>query len=413
MLTYGAVPSSVAISGLGVVSALGCSTDAFRDRLLAGASGVRAATDIDTSACRSHLAAQVADFDPAKWVSPLKLRRMDGAGRMAVVATRIALEDARIEPREQGYDRIGVLLGTYSAGGGATEDYLTGLLRGGPTGAPALLFSSTVGNAPASLAALEHKLRGPNATISQKESSGLAAIAMGTSFIRERRAEVLVVGGVDAVFPVFYQVHDRFRVLSHDGGGDEGSRPFDRRRNGFVLGEGSFALVLEGDDAARARGGRIRGNVLGVGESSTIVPINAWPTDAEALERTMRLALDDAGVRPGEVGAVYASANSTMALDRVEARALSALFIGQDVAITSIKGALGEFGASGAAACAAAVVCGEAGLVPPIVGLEVPENEARTLALAQTAVPLRRPIVLVNSFASGGATCSVVLRVGS
>jgi 3-oxoacyl-[acyl-carrier-protein] synthase II len=337
---------------------------------------------------------------------------MDAAGHMAVVATRIALEDARIEPREQGYDRVGVLLGTYSAGGSATEDYLSGLLRGGPTGAPALLFSSTVGNAAASLAALEYKLRGPNSTISQKESSGLAAIAMGTSFIRDGRADALVAGGVDAVFPVFYQVHDRFGVLSHDGEIGEGSRPFDRRRNGFVLGEGGFALVLEGHNAARARGGRIRGEVLGVGESSTIVPINAWPTNPGALERTMRLALDDAGVKTGEVGAVYASANSTMALDRVEAQALSSLFGGQDVAITSMKGALGEFGASGPAACAAAVVCGEAGLVPPIAGLQMPCDEARTLALARSAVPLRRPIVLVNSFASGGATCSVALRVG-
>lgn len=346
-------------------------------------------------------------------MSPLKLRRMDQTGRLAVIATREALEDAAYRMVQTGDDRMGVVLGTYTAGGPATSEFLMALLEGGPTGAPALLFSSTVGNAPASLAALEYKLRGPNSTISQKECSGLAAVATAADLLAEGRARAVVAGGVDALFAVFFQVHDRFGVLAAAAGDvPEGSRPFDRRRNGFVLGEGGFGLVLEADASARARGARIYGAVLGVGASSAAVPLNAWPSDPRVLARTMRLALDEAGVDAADVAAIYASANSTTVLDHAEADAIAAVFGTRDVLVTSIKGATGECAASGAAACAAALLCGEAGLVAPTAGLTEPDPTCAHLRIPTTATPLPGRFILVNSFASGGATYSVVLAVG-
>lgn len=338
---------------------------------------------------------------------------MDETGRLAVVATREALDDAGCRIEGAGDDRIGVVLGTYTAGGPATSEFLAALLHGGPTGVPALLFSSTVGNAPASLAALEYKLRGPNSTISQKECSGLAAIATAADLIAEGRARAVVAGGVDALFAVFFQVHDRFGVLAaSDREQPEQSRPFDRRRNGFVLGEGGFGLLLEDTESARARSSRVYGTVLGVGASSAATGINAWPSDPQALARTMRLALEEASVDPGEVAAIYASANSTVVLDRAEAEAIALVFGQRDVPVTSIKGAIGEFGASGAAAFAAALLCAESGFVSPTVGLTEPDPACAHLRIPTTAVPLAGRVILVNSFASGGATYSIVLRVG-
>ncbi|MPZ17262.1 MAG: hypothetical protein GEV06_05035 [Luteitalea sp.] len=401
------------ITGIGVLSALGCSPHAFREALLGGRTGIGPITTFDTSGCQSKLGAPLKDFDATRWLSPLKLRRMDETGRLAVVATREALDDGGCRIGEGGDDRLGVVLGTYTAGGPATSEFLAALLRGGPTGVPALLFSSTVGNAPASLAALEYKLRGPNSTISQKECSGLAAIATAVDLLAEGRARAVVTGGVDALFAVFFQVHDRFGVLAKsDGDVPERSQPFDRWRNGFVLGEGGFGLLLEEAESARARGARVYGAVLGVGASSAVSGINAWPSDPRALARTMRLALEEAGVDPADIAAIYASANSTVVLDRAEAEAIALVFGPRDVLVTAIKGAIGEFGASGAAACAAALLCGEAGLVSPTAGLTEQDPACAHLRIPTAAVPLAGRFVLVNSFASGGATYSVVLRVG-
>jgi 3-oxoacyl-(acyl-carrier-protein) synthase len=185
--------------------------------------------------------------------------------------------------------------------------------------------------------------------------------------------------------------------------------PFDTMRGGFVLGEGAYELWLEQTDTDARRGGH--GQILGVGASSAAVPVNAWPTRPDALVRTMRLALDDAGLSPGAVDVVYASANATE-LDAAEAAALTTLFGGSRTVVTSVKGALGEAGAIGAAACAAALLCGEAGRVPPIAGLTQGDPGTATLCLARHAAAASGPIALVNSFASGGALFSVVLQAG-
>lgn len=335
----------------------------------------------------------------------MKLRRMDTTGPYALVALQQAMESAKYPVTTDGDGRAGVVLGTFSAGGQATNEYLESLFRGGPSGAPALLFNSTVGNAAAGLAGLEYKLCGPNATISQKEASGLAAIATAVDLLRLGRADQMGAGGMDAIYDLFYRAHDRFDVMSDAHAFDESLSPFGRSRRGFVLGEGAFVLWL-------ARGGeRALGEILGTAAASAECALNAWPSDPEPLVRTMSLALEDAGLRASDVNVVYASANATARLDEMEARALATLFGGSPTIVTSIKGAIGECGASGAAACVAAVLCGAAGRVPPIAGLRDADPIAQSLRLADANVEAPGEVVLVNSVASGGAVVSAVLRV--
>ena len=169
----------ISITGLGAVSAFGDSPDAFAAALLEGRTGIASNARFAAEGCRSTLAARISRFDPARWIPPMKLRRMDDTGPLGIVIAQQAMAQARYAVPDGGDDRAGVMLGTYSAGGHATTDYLTALFNGGPSGAPALLFNSTVGNAAAGLAGLELKLRGPNVTISHKEASGLAAIVNG------------------------------------------------------------------------------------------------------------------------------------------------------------------------------------------------------------------------------------------
>lgn len=392
---------------MGLVSVFGSTPDAFRDALLAGRSGIVPITSFETTTSISTLAAEIQDFRPTDWVPAMKLRRLDRTGVYAIAAATLAMNDAGVSLGPDGRDDVGVVLGTWTAGGQSTQIFLEALFRAGPTGAPALLFDSTVGNSAAALTALEVKARGPNVTVSEKESSGLHAVATAVDLLREGRATACLTGAVDAVFETFFKGHDRFRVMSADRAFSHRLAPFDVDRRGFVMGEGGFALWLE------PGGPRRHGEILGVSMSSAAVPVNAWPDRAEPLARSMRLAIADAGLGPRDVHVVYASANATTALDAVEAAALREVFAGCQPIVTAIKGAVGESGASGVAACAAALLCGNVGRVPPIAGLVSQTVEAASLRLAIGSMAAPGPIVLVNSFASGGALSSVVLRTGA
>jgi 3-oxoacyl-[acyl-carrier-protein] synthase II len=409
MVTYAPVRTGVVISGIGCVSAFGTSAEIFTRRLLAGDTGVAPIASFRTEACRSRLAARITGFDPAQFVSPLKLRRVDAVGKIALAATSLALTDAGLR-RPTDPAAIGMVLGTATAGVEATGEYLESLMQRGPAGAPALMFASTVGNAAASLCSLEFGLRGPNTTLTHKEASSLSAVAYACDLVRHGRAEAVLTGGADDIYERYFLVHDWFGVLSPRDDGPEGSRPFDARRNGFVMGEGGFVLALEHADACRARGARAHGEILGWGGTSSPEPINAWPASSNGLASAMRLALADAGIAPEDVGAVYASANGTPELDRAEADALRDVFGSHAVPVVAIKGALGEFGAAGAAALAAALLCSREGVMPPTAGWATPDP-ACDVAISTVVRPLDRPVILVNSFASGGTNYSVVARL--
>ena len=399
----------VFVSGVGVISALGSSHAAFRDALLAGRSAIAPVTGFAVDDCRSTLAAEIAGFDPTAWVAPMKLRRLDRTGVYALAAAKLAIADAQVALSPDGHDDVGVVLGTWSAGGQSTQLFLDALFRQGPTGAPAILFDSTVGNSAASLVGLEYKLRGPNLTISHKEASGLAAIVTAVDHLREGRGRAIFAGGVDGIFETFYKGHDGFAVMSRESQVSHACAPFDVDRAGFVFGEGGFGLWLTTESATGDA--PVYGEILGVSASSAAVPINQWPQAPAPLARTMRLAIADANLEPSDVDVVYASANASVALDHVEAAALAEVFGNAGPVITSIKGALGEFGASGAASCAAALLCGRARLVPPIANLARADEAAAGLRVLGSAHEAPGPVVLINSFASGGALFSLVLRV--
>jgi 3-oxoacyl-[acyl-carrier-protein] synthase II len=399
------VQRSVHVSGIGVVSVFGTTLEGFRDALLAGRRGLTRITGFDVSSCRTVLAGEMQQFEPKDWVSPMKLRRLDRTGVYAVAAVRRAFGDAGVGGGPDGDDTAGVLIGTWTAGGQSTQQFLDALFRGGPASAPALLFDSTVGNSAAGLTGLEFKLRGPNVTVSHKEASGLGAIVGGVDLLREARAASVLAGGVDAVFETFFKAHDRFAVMSPEAAPSRRLAPFDAERNGFVMGEGAAIFRLTREVPAASHG-----EIIGVAASSAAVPLNQWPSCPEPLVRTMRLAMDDAGVTPREVGVVYASANGTT-LDDVEAQALTDVFQASTPVVTSVKGAIGECGASGSAACAAAFVCGAVGQAPPITDFCEPSPAAAGLRLASVATRIDSPYALVNSFASGGALFSAVLRV--
>ena len=400
-----------AITGVAACSSLG-QTAAFLDAILEGRSGIRSVTTFDVSARRSRQAAELTDFDPVAFVHPMKLRRMDEVGALSVATAHLALESAGLSGIAEGHDDVGVVLGTCTCGVHSTGEFLNRLLELGPTGAPAMLFSNTVGNAAASHVALEEKLRGPNTTVSYKEASGVAAIALATDLIRAGKAGAFVTGGAEDIYDLYFEVHDWFGVLSRDGTFPEGARPFDRTRNGFAMGEGGFVAILEEHDRAEARQAPLLAEVIGVGATSGLTALNAWPTDPAPLARCMRAALDEGGIDPERVGAVYAAANGSVDFDRLESHAIAEVFNGRAVRTTSVKGALGEGGMTGAGSLVAAVLAGRRGVVAPTAGLSDPDPSCAALGWVMGAPqPLESPYVLVNSFASGGTNYCLLVKI--
>jgi 3-oxoacyl-(acyl-carrier-protein) synthase len=403
----------IVITGFGVVTPFGTEAGAFADALAAGGSAVRPLTQFDVNGCGARCAASVQDFDASRWIPPLKSRRMDMTSQYAIAAASQALAAARIPCGDEPQDMTGVAVGTYTGGGSRTEEFLEGLFRLGPIGAPALLFNATVANVAASLVGLELKFRGPNITISHKEVSGLTAAAHAVDLLRGGQARTIVTAGVDALYPLFFRVHDHFGVLSRANGHPEGSRPFDATRNGFVLGEGAYASVFEPEDVARGRGAPVLAEVLAIECGGSRAGVNQWPDRPGDIARVMRRAIEAAGLTPPAIDVVYASANSSPGLDAVEAAAIGEVFGPGGPVVTSVKGALGEASASGTASLVAAVLCGRRGVVPPIAGLRDVDPACAHLALATSAVSVRGPVALVNGVASGGALVAAVVRVAA
>jgi len=396
----------VVVTGVGCLSSLGIGADTFVDELLAGHSGIAPVTTFSTEGCRSHTAALVRGFDPARYIDPMKLRRIDEVGRLALAACRLASEDARLPT---GTDEVGVVLGSATAGLHSTVAHVHSLATMGAAAVPALGFSNTIGNAAASLCAIEFGWRGPNLTLSQKQASALAAIVFAARGLCQGRTSAFLCGGVDDIEEKFFRVHDQFHVLSPTDGLEEASRPFSARRNGFILGTGGHVIVLETASSAARRGVAPYGEILGIGATSSDCRLNAWPTDPVGLVRGMQGALAEADLEPADVTVVFSTANSSRTLDWVEARAIEEVFGPRGVPVVSIKGAIGESGASGAASLTAALLGLRRGMIPPTLGCE-PQDPACRVDLSAKARPASGSIALVNATADGGAQYSLLVR---
>lgn len=364
----------IIVTGLGLVTPLGVGKADFSRRLFEGVCAVDTVKSFDTSAVTSHLGAEVRDFTPRDFISVKNLRRMDKTSLMTAASARLALDDAGIAVTLENRDRIGILLGTAFGATDVTLHLAGALIGEGPSSVNPILVPNTVMNAPAAHASIELGFRGVNITVTHFAVSAEAAIAHAVSEIKRGAADVILTGGVDILSKFYYESLTKFHGLSSDRGGQEGARPFDTLRNGYVAGEGCGILCLESLASAKQRGAKIYCEITGVGLGSSPTKPTDWPRDTEGIKRTFRRALNNAGVALADITAVMAEANGDSVLDQVEARAYDELFTPCDIKplVTSIKGAIGEsFSSGGIRACALALSM-EKGCLPPTVGLSKP-----------------------------------------
>lgn len=419
------MPERVVVTGLGVVSPLG-SLPEFWERLCAGETGIAPVTDADTETPR--LEARAREWSARDHVRPALLRRMDRCSQMIVTACRMALADARLELAGSEADEAGIVVGTAFGNVSESEDFVRGLFAKGPGLVNPLTFPNLVLNAPAGYVAIDLGIRGPNLTVVRGEASGEAALATAYDTIVTGQADVLLAGGGDELAPIMRDMYRDLHLLSPDDGGDEWSSPFDRRRNGFVIGEGAAMLVLESARHATARGARVLAELVGHVEQSIPASPHDWPRAAAAAAagptRRGLAALgfafaderdDPAGTPATDGGTLVVScANSTRALDDAEAARIAAVLTGATTraTVTSLKGAIGEFGSAGALGAAAAVLALVHGDLPRLGRLGAPDPSYR-LAFADRRASAPRGgfrSALVSATPRGGGAVMLLFR---
>jgi 3-oxoacyl-[acyl-carrier-protein] synthase II len=400
----------IVITGIGIISACGVGREAFWQSCREGKSGISSIQSFDTSPYQSHLGAEARDFNPKDFIPPLKYRRMSRVSRMAVAASIEALKDSGLEVNADSALSIGAMVGTGYGSTSQTDEFFAGMLKEGPEGANPSLFPDTVPNAPASQVSIYHGLKGPNVTFSHNEVSGEQAMICAARLLQEDRAEAFLVGSVDELSPVLFHSFAVLRALSPQGAGPEGMAPFDRKRNGRILGEGAGVLVLEKRGRARARGARMYGSLTAWASTGGPVGITHYEKGAEQMTRAVEKALKGAGLDPGGISYIHGAANSSRELDHAEAVAIQRVFGKKagSIPVSSLKGHIGDFCGSFALRAGAVLLAMSDGKIPPTLGLADPEFD---LAHVRD-VPQNQRIeyALLNGFSFGGSNVCFVIK---
>ncbi|MGD9694291.1 MAG: beta-ketoacyl synthase [Thermoleophilia bacterium] len=391
------------ITGAGVVSSLGAGVESFWDDLAAGRSG---AASMEVEGVGSLPGFPVTDGEDARErFGQRDARRMDRSGRLASVAGAMALEDAG--DLDLPSERVGISLGSVHGGADTLLEAHRTLIERGADRVGPLTIPLSLANHPCAAASRVLGLRGPSNATATACAAGSDAIGQALSAIRDGRADAMLAGGADAALsPLVVAGYLRMGALGRGNGRPEAaSRPFDRARDGFVIGEGAGILVLEEREHALARGARIYAELTGYGSSCDA----GHPTDpdpeGEGAARAIRAALSDAGVGPEAVGYVNAHATSTPLGDLAEAKALERAGLGS-VAVSSTKSSHGHgLGAAGGIEAVATLMAFTRDLLPPTLNLEDPEAELDHII---TARPARIDVALSDSFGFGGHNACLV-----
>jgi 3-oxoacyl-[acyl-carrier-protein] synthase II len=408
------------ITGIGLITPIGTGVAAFRAGLRAGSSRVRRIDRFDPSPFRSQVAAQIDDFDPLAWMPPKTARQLDRFSQIGLVAGRLALEDAGLSPGANGAaapDRIGIYLGSALGGIAYAEDQHTRFLeRGIRQVAPNLALAVFGGAAPANLG-IALDVRGPILSTANSCASGAVALGEALGDLREGRVDAAIAGGCEIpLSPLAFGAFDIIRALSEGRNDDpeHAARPFDRHRDGFVMGEGAALIVLEDAATAERRGAVPYAELMGYGATSDAFHMVQPRADGREAARAATIALEDAGVEPVEIDYVNAHASSTPLGDIAEARAI-ALALGERAATVPVSGTkayyghpLGASGAIEAAICALAI---RDDWAPGTVNLVEPDPDIAELlpGLLRTGREGAYGRVLSTSFGFGGLNAALVL----
>jgi len=378
-------------------------------------SAVGSLTRFDPSPFRSHNAAEVNDFVPTDHLERKKAKRLDRFGQFSVATAGMALSDSGINLAAEDRDRIGTMMGSALGGVAYAESQLAEFIQRGVRGVDPMLALSVFGGASSCNIAIEFGANGPNSTNAMSCASGTIAVGDAFRQIRDGYADVMIAGGAEApLAPLCFGAFSLIKAMSvRNDDPSASSRPFDRDRDGFVMGEGAAVMILEEYDRAVARGARIYAEIAGYGVTNDAHHMTAPRPDGSQAARAMRIALDDAHVSPSEIEYINTHGSSTPLNDPTETLAIKTVFgdHAYRLPMSGTKGYYGHaLGASGAIETAICAMAVEREWLPPTVNLTVADEACDLNFLPGSGRSARVDHVLTNSFGFGGINAALVLR---
>ena len=406
----------VVITGLGVVTPLGHQVDTFWANLIGGQCGISKITRFDASQFDSRIAAEVKDFDPLPALpTPKEMRRTDRFSQFAVYAGWQALRDSGLDLDRVNRDEVGVFIGSGIGGLQTVSEQCKVLLERGPDRLSAFMIPMLISNMASGLFSIYHKLRGPNFATCSACATSNHALGEAWRTIKMGDAQVMFAGGAEAtIVPVGIGGFCAMKALStrNDDPG-HASRPFDKERDGFVMGEGAGMLVLEELEHAKRRGARIYCEVVGYGNTADANHVTSPAPGGEGAARCMRMALRHADLNPEAISYINAHGTSTSQGDIAETQAVKSVFgeHARKLAVSSTKGATGHMlGAAGAVEMVVCTKAIETGIVPPTINYQVPDPECDLDYVPNTARQMTVNAVLNNSFGFGGHNACILAK---
>jgi 3-oxoacyl-[acyl-carrier-protein] synthase II len=408
----------VVVTGLGLISPLGVDTETTWQGLVAGRSGAGPITAFDTEGFAVRIACEVKGFDVGPWLEPKEARKFDRFVHLALGAAHMALADSGLEIADANAERVGVVIGSGIGGFPLIESTHETLLTRGPRRVTPFFIPGSIINMCSGLVSIQTGAKGPNSATCTACSTSAHAIGDAALYIRHGYADAIIAGGAEAVIcPMPLAGFASMRALStRNEEPERASRPWDRDRDGFVIGEGAGIVILEELEYARRRGAPILAEVLGFGMSSDAFHISAPCEDGDGAIRAMRATLAEAGLRPDQVDYINAHGTSTPLGDRVETIAVKAVFgdHARRLMVSSTKSMTGHLlGAAGALEFAITVLAVKHGVVPPTVNLDNPDPENDLDYVPHTARDTKVKVAMSNSFGFGGTNaCLVIGQVG-
>jgi 3-oxoacyl-[acyl-carrier-protein] synthase II len=407
----------VVITGMGVVSPLGWELESFWSRLTNGESGIGNVTHFDTTEYDCKIAGEVKGFEPADWFKVKKdTRRADRYTQLAMAASKLAMQNAGLSGPVNDPERFGVMLGSGIGGLKSLEDSHTALITKGPSRISPFMIPMMISNMASGIVAMEFGLQGPNfATVSACATSA-HSIGEAWRMIRDGDAEAFVAGGSEAsIVPLGIGGFAAMKALStRNDEPTRASRPWDKDRDGFVMGEGAGVVVMEDLEHARSRGANIVAEVVGYGLSADAYHMTSPLPNHEQAQRSMKMALARAGLNTEDVDYINAHGTSTPTGDIAEVRAVKGVFgehARNGLMVSSTKSMLGHL--LGAAGAVETIICAMAirdGIVPPTINLDNPDDECDLDFVPHQARKKDVKVALNNSFGFGGHNVSLVLQ---
>ena len=360
----------ICITGVGVVSSIGIGKEEFLSSLKNGKSGIEEIKEFDTHFSHSRKGGIVRSFHPKDFIPSVKIRRLDRASQFAIAASKLALADAGFSVTQENSPRVGVVLGSGFCGLSSSEEFHRGQVLKGFLDLNPMLFPNTVPNAPSSYVSIELAIQGVNSTMVQSFCTAEAAILFACDQLQKGKADLILTGGVDELSEFLYRGFSELLFLAKDQGYGERSCPYDKMRNGLVLGEGAGLLVIEMEEHARSRGGKIYGYILGY----SLVGRSSQGDGSEDLKRSVEMTLR--GRESVSIDYLSGAGNSSKALDALEAKGIKKTFPAQylQIPVSSIKSMMGESIASGGMRMVANVLSMESGFISPTINYLNPDS---------------------------------------